>query len=1305
MDDSTPVEPRTKEPFEMDDQSFVSSDTYQVEFDTGSQFESPGRSSSGRWHTTNSSNTMELEHHLSASSVSRDAQASSVSNKPYDESGRTISMFTQSEGQSYQSSGRIPTSDRGHDSYEEMKPIALLPKYSPSHIFGDDGNYSNSEGRYGSSETSHPNNMNSAHSLDPSLMDPRAIGSSEVPNGYREPQDPANFMPAANTDQRRSDIWPNNPSDQRRDSRERLDPGHLMSTPGLERRGRSPSPGPKISAETKARWAMLKQLAGVSQPHDVEEEDRNARLDEETLTMEVDSRIRENASGASVRDPSTIGDRSDDGSIERYLQKVQRDPHIDDRGLREGLSRMHSYKGLSDQQDQYLPQDNSFETNVHSGHPRISEDTRISGVGSDMRRGEHDAKNILHRAEGRAGQALMGGEAGLKRDEHDTGAITDRAGHRGEAELRSASYDARDNLHKDRQGFGRDVRRDTSMADAEIQKLSGLAATEFRRGEHGLEAGFQGAARTAESLLPLTNFRQDLRKGERDLMGDVHKAENSISQTGLGQEVRRGEHNLMEEAHKLEQELPHIGLRQEIRKGEANLMGDVHKVENEMANTELGQEVRKNEHSLMGDVHKFEHEFPHTALGQEIREGEAKVMGDIHKVENEIANTRLGQEIRRGEHHLLDGFDELEHELPHLGLDQDLRKGEHELKQGLQEADDNQRRGKQALGRGAEAAGRSVAHGAEHIGRLAVEGAAMAGGLGMMALGPNGQRVSSTTQKPGPNLPGASGPHPAPNVRRPNQPPTNNQNRPSIVEPPQYPPTPQMSQMLQSGHDRGPPGSQQPRLSPSPSPARALSPGLAMNKSPPGRMPSPSSRNNQSSQTPIRKPVLPPRPQGSPQQRPPITVPPHPQHPQGAPQYPSQAQHPQAQHPQGSYQHPSQAQHPQGASQQLHQAQHPQGAPQHPQGAPQHPPQSQHPQGVQPHPSQHPQPPHPQGVPQHPQTTIPQHPPPQHPAGASQHPPNVIPQNPQLPHAPQGAPQQRQPLNSMPQHPPPSQPQEVPKQRPQSPMPSRTQLPQGASQQRSQGPVPPHTQPPHNPNPNTKGPPKTQPPHTQGPLQQRSQGPMPPYSQAPNPQRAAQIPHPQPQPQPQQALGTPQPELPNDRRDGTAQRPEAMSSTSVQQGRQAIPGAAAGPHPARSQPFPNKGPTSEGKTDEEPRASIMQERKRKAAEARRRLAERQEQQSGNDCKHEDHEAEYCPHQTECHSTTERAEEPRAISGPQSMLNMFKARADAAIEASGDRPSFTDHLLIEMIQLLCKMGQDAMPEIERRLAQNARHVGS
>ena len=133
-----------------------------------------------------------------------------------------------------------------------------------------------------------------------------------------------------------------------------------------------------------------------------------------------------------------------------------------------------------------------------------------------------------------------------------------------------------------------------------------------------------------------------------------------------------------------------------------------------------------------------------------------------------------------------------------------------------------------------------------------------------------------------------------------------------------------------------------------------------------------------------------------------------------------------------------------------------------------------------------------------------------------------------------------------------------------------------------------------------------------------------------------------------------------------------MPNSNVQHARQATQRAPAEPYHARTQPLTNERFISEGKTDEqEPRASILQERRIRAAESQRRLAERQEQQNRNDCIHEDDDSESCPHQTERHAATEHAEESRSISGPQSMLNVFKARADAAIEASGGSPSFTN----------------------------------
>ena len=106
--------------------------------------------------------------------------------------------------------------------------------------------------------------------------------------------------------------------------------------------------------------------------------------------------------------------------------------------------------------------------------------------------------------------------------------------------------------------------------------------------------------------------------------------------------------------------------------------------------------------------------------------------------------------------------------------------------------------------------------------------------------------------------------------------------------------------------------------------------------------------------------------------------------------------------------------------------------------------------------------------------------------------------------------------------------------------------------------------------------------------------------------------------------------------------------------------------------------------EQEPRASIMQERRRRAAESQRRTADRQEQQNRNYCRHEDHDAESCPLQTEFYTTIGHAEESCSISGPQSMLNMFRARADAAIEASGDCPSFTDRKSHPVLMMSCSV---------------------
>ncbi len=1137
----------------MDDQSIVGNDTYQVNFEAGSQFETPERAASARWHTTNSSNTMELERHLSASSVSRDFRANSFLNQSHRDSngqGSTSVISRQSEGQSYDTGHSFRTSDFAHDSREQTRSTPSVPGYSSSHVFSDSGKHSNLKDKpYDSSEESQPEVINLKRSRDPSSLDPHASRYSDHSYGTSDQDEPAHLMPDKDIEHKYESLRKNSLSVQGHGSNERLDTTYLMSTSGFERRARSPSPKPKVSAETKARWAMLKQLAGVSQRHDEGEGDQDEGSDKEMRTTEADIRIKEEAS---VRGSLQTDDSADDASIERYLQKLQGDPHIDSRGLQEGLSRMRSYQGSNGRQDHFLAHEHRFENEVHLGARALSDDTSMNAVGKVLSEGGQDARNILHKVEGRAQQTFRSREASLRRDEDALGADLEGAGRRTEDEIRSASSDVRGKLQKDKQRFERDVRDNKSKIDAQLHILGGQTAKEVRRVDHSLEAGFQSAARAVENLLPDTNVTQNLRTGEHDLIEDAHRAEKLFSRTGLGLDVRRDEHDLMEEVHKLEHELPHVGLGQEIRKGEANLVGD------------------------------------------------------IHKIENELANRGLGQEARKVEHQLVDEFHTLEHGLPRPGLDQDIHKEEHDLKQGFLKAADHLYGGEHDLGRGAKAAGRSVEHGLERVKKFVTEGTAIAGGLGMVALDYAGSRNSASNPRPNVPRPGNGtvntvnpssqqvpskihlgagvphpseefGPHPAANDRRSNKLSANHQSQPSTVEPPRHPPVPQG---LQPGHSRGPSSSQQPHLSPTPSPPRVSSNGPATYESRPEKKPSPSPGSNQRSQVPIRNPVPPLGSQGSPQQRSSTTMPP-----------------------------PSQSRRRQSISQ--------------------HPPQPQHPRNTQPHPpntmSQHPQPSHAPSTPQHAQDAIHQHPQAPHAQVISQQrqPASTVPQHPQAAHA-QITSQQRQPANATPQHAPARRLQEAPKE--------------GSGIRR---------------------PPNAQSPHIRVAPQQPSPGSLPPnpqilYPQGPPQQRSAHdIPH-------SQSQDTSQQTIPKDQRAGEAQGPGSVPKSNMERARQAPPSPIAGP-----QPLSNESLGSESKADkEEQRGSPMQERREGVANSQSRLAECQRQQSGNN---QDHDAEYYLDETE----TEHTGQSQYISGPQSMLNMFKVRADAAIEASGERPSFTD----------------------------------
>ena len=117
---------------------------------------------------------------------------------------------------------------------------------------------------------------------------------------------------------------------------------------------------------------------------------------------------------------------------------------------------MNSYKGSNNQQDQLLAHGSRFEDETRSSAHRPIDDTRSSGTGKEPRRGDQDAGNLLHKAEGGAEQVFKGREADLRQDKNALEAGVQKGGRRAGEELRSASHAVRDQLQKDKRGVERD---------------------------------------------------------------------------------------------------------------------------------------------------------------------------------------------------------------------------------------------------------------------------------------------------------------------------------------------------------------------------------------------------------------------------------------------------------------------------------------------------------------------------------------------------------------------------------------------------------------------------------------------------------------------------------------------------------------------------------------------------------------------------------------------------------------------------------------------------------------------------------
>ena len=471
--------------------------------------------------------------------------------------------------------------------------------------------------------------------------------------------------------ERESRTYENNSiSEQQQDSTEKSVLANLMPTPRNNARGRSKSPRPTVSAETKARWAMLKSLAGVSKEEDVPE----TEADEEKIDVSSDRQRREQQSESRVFNdteqfegvptdlhdtsraqeaepepyknagliPLHLGDNSDSASVERYLESLKRNPHIDNRGLQEGLQA--SKRLSSDYTKVQLNRTRSRGRSSAKDSTPKADHVLESGLAAKERIARGEIRTEGHNLEHSLREAKMDIEGDFHKDARKVEADLHKLGHQdvakgtehGERGLEGVARFVGSELH------GPDVRHDIRRGERDLkeglQKLEGNEVVrDFQKGRHDLDAGFKDAERAVESIIPGLN---------------------------VGQEIRRGEHDFKEGLQWLEGER----LRRDIKKGTIDLEHDIKGAERAVERISPG-------HNILQEVRRDDHDLD---VGFKVAE---------EAVEGILNGSNLRQDLRRGEHELGAGINSIvksaEDMLPGFNIERDIREGEHVLKDGL----------------------------------------------------------------------------------------------------------------------------------------------------------------------------------------------------------------------------------------------------------------------------------------------------------------------------------------------------------------------------------------------------------------------------------------------------------------------------------------------------------------------------------------------------------------------------------------------------------------------------------------------
>ena len=490
-------------------------------------------------------------------------------------------------------------------------------------------------------------------------------------------------------------------------------------------RGRSKSPRPVVTAEARARWAMLASLAGITKDETPAEDEEEGQRAPDASKQSSDPFSDPHLKPLHILDPS-----GDAASIERYLHKLEKDPHVDNDLLQEGLqaskrlsndytkgqqaitrnrgqsSVMESQansQGIrqevhNQQMERKRPGERSTEQDLQDRHRMARDEPSIAAsLPASAQILEDKARAIGHGVEHRYEDAKVDIGGNISTTSRKAEAILHTLGDHGIAEglekrvhgVEGAVESIGSELHVP------NIRRDVGNAEADLSLAGRKNMRKFREDKDDVHAGFKDTGRLIENKLPGLDIRHDIQKSGHDLKDGLHKLEG----VELERDVRKGEHELKDGLQKF----GGVDLERDVRKGEHELKDGLQK----LGGVDLERDVRKGEHELKDGLQKF----GGVDLERDVRKGEHELKDGLQK----LGGVDLERDVRKGEHDLKDGL----HKLEGVDLARDVRKGEHELKEELHKIEGRDltrdvRRGEHDLDAGLRHAERTVENALPH---------------------------------------------------------------------------------------------------------------------------------------------------------------------------------------------------------------------------------------------------------------------------------------------------------------------------------------------------------------------------------------------------------------------------------------------------------------------------------------------------------------------------------------------------------------------------------------------------------------